>query len=136
MYKSNNTTGAYSFCRKWLFINMSYILTAVKEGIHSYWDRVYSCSNFNQMWILKYWIFWIIVITVLFQKLRLSFLHFTDRSPWKSIKTFENIMKNGIMKAYYTLFNLLRSYTTRVSTFQVLMYICYLTVICIPKKSY
>jgi hypothetical protein len=56
---------------------MSNILTAVKEGIQSYLDRVYSRSSFNQMWRLKYWIFWIIVIVVLFQKFRLSFLHFT-----------------------------------------------------------
>ena len=51
-----------------LLINMSNILTAVKEGIQSYWEKVYSCSSFNQMWILKYWIFRIIVIIVLFQK--------------------------------------------------------------------
>jgi hypothetical protein len=33
---------------------MADILTAVKEGIQSYWDKVYSCNSFNQMWILKY----------------------------------------------------------------------------------
>ena len=38
---------------------MANILTAVKERIHSYWDKVYSRSSFNQMWIQKYWIFWI-----------------------------------------------------------------------------
>jgi hypothetical protein len=38
---------------------MANILTAVKERIHSYWDKVYWRSSFNQMWILKYWIFWI-----------------------------------------------------------------------------
>jgi hypothetical protein len=30
------------------------VLTAVKEGIQSYWDKVYACNSFNQMWILKY----------------------------------------------------------------------------------
>ena len=38
---------------------MANILTAVKERIHSYLDKVYWRSSFNQMWILKYWIFWI-----------------------------------------------------------------------------
>ena len=64
-YRWNNTTGAYSFWRKLLLINMTNILTAVKGGIHSYWDKVYSRCSFNQMWILKYFIFWIIVIIVL-----------------------------------------------------------------------
>ena len=74
---------------------MANILTAVKEGIQSYWNKVYSRSSFNQMWLLKYWIFWIIVIIVLFQKCRLSkhvsFLHFTDHSTWECIKTLQNI---------------------------------------------
>jgi hypothetical protein len=77
---------------------MANILTAVKEGIHSYWEKVYSRSSFNQMWILKYWIFWIIVIIVLYQKFRLSkhvtFVHFTDHSSWECIKTFQKIIKN------------------------------------------
>jgi len=30
------------------------ILTAIKEAIQSYWDKVYSRSSFNNMWILKY----------------------------------------------------------------------------------
>jgi hypothetical protein len=36
------------------FLNMANMLTAVKEGKHSYWDKVYSRSSFNQIWILKY----------------------------------------------------------------------------------
>ena len=80
---------------------MANILTAVKEGIHSYWEKVYSGSSFNQMWILKYWIFWIIVIIVLYQKFRLSkhvtFVHFTDHSSWECIKTFQNIIKNPVI---------------------------------------
>jgi hypothetical protein len=79
------------------FINMSNILTAVKEGTQSYWDKVYPRSSFNHMWILKYWIFWIIVIIILFQKCRLSFLHFTVHSPWEGIKTFQNIIKNAVI---------------------------------------
>jgi hypothetical protein len=31
------------------FINMSNILTAVKEGTQSYWDKVYPRSSFNHM---------------------------------------------------------------------------------------
>ena len=58
------------------------MLTAVQDGIQLYWDKVYSRSSFNQMWILNYWIFWVISITVLFQKFTLSkhvtFLHFTN----------------------------------------------------------
>jgi hypothetical protein len=52
---------------------MANILTAVKEGIQSYWNKVYSRSSFNQMWTLKDWILWINVIIILFQKFRLSF---------------------------------------------------------------
>ena len=48
--------------------------------IQSYWDKVYSRSSFNQIWILKYWISWIILIIVLFQNFLLfkhaTFLHF------------------------------------------------------------
>jgi hypothetical protein len=80
---------------------MANILTAVKEGIHSYWENVYSRSSFNQMRILKYWIFWILVIIVLYQKFRLSkhvtFVHFTDHSSWVCIKTFQNIIKNLVI---------------------------------------
>jgi hypothetical protein len=80
---------------------MANILTAVKGGIHSYWDKVYSRSSFDQMWILKYWIFWIIVMIVLYQKFRLSkhvtFVHFTDHSAWECIKTFQNIIKNAVI---------------------------------------
>jgi hypothetical protein len=36
-YKGNNTTGAYSFGMNQLLINMANILTAVEEGIHSYY---------------------------------------------------------------------------------------------------
>jgi hypothetical protein len=79
------------------FIIMSNILTAVKEGTRSYWDKVYPRSSFNHMWILKYWIFWIIVIIAIFQRFRLSFLHFTAHSPWECIKTFQNIIKNAII---------------------------------------
>jgi hypothetical protein len=32
-----------------LLINMSNILTAVKEGTQSYWDKVYPRSSFNHM---------------------------------------------------------------------------------------
>jgi hypothetical protein len=79
------------------FINMSNILTAVKEGTQSYRDKVYPRSSFNHMWILKYWIFWIIVIVVLFQKFRLSLLHFAAHSPWECLTTFQNIIKNAVI---------------------------------------
>jgi hypothetical protein len=76
---------------------MSNILTAVKKGIQSYWNTDYLRSNFNQMWILKYWMYWIIFNIVLFLKYRLSLQHFTDHSPWECIKTFQNIMKNAVI---------------------------------------
>jgi hypothetical protein len=83
------------------FINMANILTAVKEGIQSYQDKVYSRNSLNQMWILKYWIFWIIVIIVLFQKLCLSkhvsCVHFTLNSPVECIKTIQNITNNAVI---------------------------------------
>jgi hypothetical protein len=82
-------------------INMANILTAVKEGIQSYEDKVYSRNSFNHMSILTYWIFWIIVIIVLFQKFRLSkhvsFLHFTHHSSVECIKTFQNITNNAVI---------------------------------------
>ena len=54
-YRENNTTGASSFSTNYLFINMAiHIVTAFKEGILSYWDKVYSRSSFNHIWILKY----------------------------------------------------------------------------------
>jgi hypothetical protein len=69
------------------------MLTAVKDRMQSYWDKVYSRSSFNQMWILNYWIFWIILIIVLFEKFSLSkhvtFLHFTNHASWECIKTFK-----------------------------------------------
>ena len=75
------------------------MLTAVKKVIQSYWDKVYSRSSFNQMWILNYWIFWVISIIVLFQKFSLfkhvTFLHFTNHSLWECIKTFKNIINNA-----------------------------------------
>jgi hypothetical protein len=36
-YRGNNTTGAYSFSTNQLLITMANILTAVKEGIQSYY---------------------------------------------------------------------------------------------------
>ena len=99
-YRERNTTCAYSFSRNYFKI----ILTAVKDGIQSYWSNVYSRSSFNQMWILKYWIFWIILIIVLFQKFSLSkhgtFLHFTDHSSWECINTFKDVIKNAVKKLY------------------------------------
>jgi hypothetical protein len=77
------------------------ILTALKDGIQSYWNKSYSRSSFNQMWILNYWIFWIILTIVLFQKFSLSkhatFLHFTHHASWECIKTFKNIIKDAVI---------------------------------------
>jgi hypothetical protein len=93
-YTGNNTKGAYSFWRHELLINMANILTAVKEGIHSYWNKVYSRSSFNQMWTLQYWILWINVIIRNFVCLS---LHFTDHSPRECIKTFQVITNNAVI---------------------------------------
>jgi hypothetical protein len=92
-----------------LILFQEIILTAVKDEIQSYWDNVYSCSSFNQMWILKYGIFWIILIIVLFQKFSLSqhgtFPHFTDQSSWECITTFKDIIKNAVI------FKMVRNFT-------------------------
>jgi hypothetical protein len=76
-------------------------LTAVTDGIQSYWDTIYSGKSFNRMRILKYWIFWIILIIVLFQKWCLSkhvtVLRFTNRSSWECIQTFNNIINNAVI---------------------------------------
>jgi hypothetical protein len=79
--------------KKVIAICIASILTAVKEGIQSNWDTVYSPNSFNRMWILQYWIFWIILIIVVFQKYRVSkhvtFLHLSDiyrDNAWKRLK--------------------------------------------------
>ena len=93
LYRKNNTTGAYFFQKN--------ILTALKDGIQSYWNKVYPRSSFSQMWILNYWIFWIILTIVLFQKFSLSkhvtFLHFTNNASLECIKTFKNIIKDAVI---------------------------------------
>ena len=53
-YRENKSTGASTFWGKWLFLKVADILTAVKEAIQSYWGKVFSCSTFNNMCILKY----------------------------------------------------------------------------------
>jgi hypothetical protein len=72
------------------------ILTALKEEIQSYWRKVYSRGSFNQMWILNYWIFCIILIIVLFQKCSLSkhvtFPHITNHASWECIKTLKGLV--------------------------------------------
>jgi hypothetical protein len=63
-----------------LFQENSLLLSETNTIIQSYWDRVYSRRNFNQIWLLKYWISWIILIILLFQNFLLfkhvTFLHF------------------------------------------------------------
>jgi hypothetical protein len=72
------------------------ILTALKEEIQSYLRKVYSRGSFNQMWILNYWIFCIILIIVLFQKCSLSkhvtFPHITNHASWECIKTLKGLV--------------------------------------------
>ena len=92
-YRENNNAGAYSFQEN--------ILTAVKGGIQSYWVKAYSRGSFNQMWILNYWIFCIMLIIVLFQKCSMSkhviFQHFTNHESWECIKTFKHIINNAVI---------------------------------------
>jgi hypothetical protein len=106
---------------------------ANKEGIHSYWDKVYSRSSFNQIWILKYWIFWIIVVFVLFQKFRLSkhviFVHFTDHSAWECIKTWKVIMKtcsliNRIFNEWLVISQLFLFVITSISVSRITRALC------------
>ena len=76
-----------------LILVQEHMLTAVKDRMQSYWEKIYSRSSFNQIWILNYWIFWIILIIVLFEKSSLSkyvtFLHFTNHASWECIQTFK-----------------------------------------------
>ena len=53
-YRERYTAGASTSSTKKLLIDMDNILSAVKGGLQSYCDKVYSPSSFNQMWILKY----------------------------------------------------------------------------------
>jgi hypothetical protein len=75
-----------------LILFQEHMLTAVKDRMQSYWEKVYSRSSFNQMWIMKYWIYWIILIIVLFEEFSLSkrvtFLHFANHASWECITTF------------------------------------------------
>ena len=77
------------------------ILTALKNGIQSYWDRVYSRGSFNQMWMMNYWIFCIILIIVQFQKCSLSkhvnVPHITNHASWECIKTLKHIINNAVI---------------------------------------
>jgi hypothetical protein len=77
------------------------ILTALKEGIQSYWDKFYSRGSFNHMWILNYWIFCINLIIVLFQKCSMSkhvnFPHITNHASWECIKTLKHIINNAVI---------------------------------------
>jgi len=52
-YKERYTEGVSTCPTKELFINMANILSAVKEGLQSYCNKVYSHRSFNQMWTLK-----------------------------------------------------------------------------------
>jgi hypothetical protein len=87
-----------------LFVIASISVSGITRALYNDWNKVYSRSSFNQMWILKYWIFWIIVIIVLFQICSLSkhvsFLHLTDHSPWECIKTLQNITNNAVIFKY------------------------------------
>ena len=100
-YRERNTTCAYSFSRNYF--------DCCQRGNTIILGHVYSCSSFNQMWILKYGIFWIILIIVLFQKFSLSqhgtFLHFTDQSSWECITTFKDIIKDAVI------FKMVRNFT-------------------------
>ena len=86
---------------KWIAYKYGKHFDSCQRGNTLILDKVYSRSSFNQMWILKYWIFWTIVIIVLYQKFRLSkhvtFVHFTDHSTWECIKMFQNIIKNSVI---------------------------------------
>jgi hypothetical protein len=77
------------------------ILTAVKGGIQSYWVKAYSRGGFNQMWILNYWIFCIMLIIVLFKKCSMSkhvtFQHFTNHASWECIKTLKHVINNAVI---------------------------------------
>ena len=53
-YRKRHDAGASICSTKELFINLANILSAVKGGLQSYCNKVYSRSNFNTMWILKY----------------------------------------------------------------------------------
>ena len=53
-YREYTSTGASTFSRKWLFLKVVDLLTAVKEAIQSCWGKFYSRSSFNNMRILKY----------------------------------------------------------------------------------
>ena len=50
-YKERYTVGVST---KELFINMDNIFSAVKGGLESYCNKVYSHISFNQMWTMKY----------------------------------------------------------------------------------
>lgn len=95
-YRGNNATGAYYFSRK--HIDCCQRRNTI---IQSDWHNVYSCRSFNQIWILKCWIFWIILIIVLFQKCLLSkqvtFLHLANYLSWECIATFKIIINSAIV---------------------------------------
>ena len=53
-YRKRHNAGASISSTKELFINLANILSAVKGGLQSYCNKVYSYKTFHKMWILKY----------------------------------------------------------------------------------
>jgi hypothetical protein len=96
--------------KEWI-INMANILSAVKGRLQSYCDTVYSFSNFNQVWILKYREDLLDCFNPRFysRKFHLSknlLLQFSNHFSWKSINAFKEIIYNTInWKATLEIYN-------------------------------
>jgi hypothetical protein len=53
-YRKRHNAGASISSTMELFINLANILSAVKGGLQSYCNKVYSYKTFHKMWKLKY----------------------------------------------------------------------------------
>ena len=80
-----------------LSITMTKSLSSVKEGLQSYCNKVYSRSNFNTMWILKY--SYNLLDNFNSREVHLSKKcpqQFTNHSSWKCINTFKEIIYSAV----------------------------------------
>ena len=97
----------YFFNKIKLSITMTKHLSSVKERLQLYCNKVYSCSSFNTMWILKYSYDLLDHFNSRFNSREVHLSkkwpqQFTNHSSWKSINTFKEIICNAVNYKWVT----------------------------------
>ena len=96
-YRKRHNAGASICSTKELFINLANILSAVKGGLQSYCNKVYSYKTFHKMWKLKYCKD--LLSSFYSRKFHLCknwLEQFTNHCSWKCINRFKEIIYNAI----------------------------------------